>query len=138
MSTKSVSIPFTLPEVYHGLAEGHGRLHVGAEGLRLEYRVKDAVLGLLKSRVRELFVPYEHIDEFEYREGWFRRRFVIHVATMQLTEDFPGSDEGQIILRFRKLPKEKLRGIASRISLQLSEHRLQQLDSDDSWPESLQ
>ena len=132
-----MSIPFVLPEMYHGLAEGHGRLHVGEEGLRLEYRVKDAVFGLLKSSVREVFLPYDDIEEFEYREGWFRRRFFIHIRSMHTASDFPGAEEGRIVLRFRKLPKERLRSISSHISLHLSEHRLRQLDADDSWPDTL-
>ncbi len=132
-----MSIPFTLPEVYHGLAEGHGRLHVGEEGLRLEYRVKDAVFGLLKSAVREVFLPYDDIEEFEYREGWFRRRFFIHVNTLQIAKDFPGADEGHIVLRFRKVSRDRLRTISSHITLQLSEHRLRRIENDDNWPDTL-
>ena len=137
MDLQRSSLPFTLPEVYHGLAEGHGRLHVGEEGLRLEYRVKDAVLGLLKSRVREVFLSYGDIEEFEFRDGWLRRSFVIHVNTMQVASDFPGAEEGHIVLRFRKIDRDRLRGAASQISLRLSEYRLRRLDNDDSWPDTL-
>ncbi len=137
MKQPGTSIPFTLPEVYHGLAEGHGRLHVGEEGLRLEYRVKDAVFGVLKSAVREVFLPYDDIEDFEYREGWYRRRFFIHISSMQMAADFPGADEGHIVLRFRKVARERLRSVASQITLQLSEHRLRQIENDDNWPDTL-
>lgn len=130
-----MSIPFTLPEVYHGLAEGHGRLHVGEEGLRLEYRIKDAVLGLLKSRVKEVFIPWSEIWECECKIGWVRRRFVIHAHSLDLVSDFPGAEDGRIELRFKKVPKDRLREIYSHIMLRRSEQQLSELDA--SWPKDL-
>jgi hypothetical protein len=130
-----MSIPFTLPEIYHGLAEGHGRLHVGEEGLRLEYRVKDAVFGLLKSRVKEVFIPWTEIWEFEFKDGWFRRRFIIHSHSLELVSEFPGADDGRIVLRLRKVSRDYIRELHSHIMLRRSEHRLSEIDS--SWPDDL-
>jgi hypothetical protein len=134
MNGTSMSIPFRLPEIYHGLAEGHGRLHVGEEGLRLEFRVKDAVFGVLKSRVKEVFIPYADIESFELKIGWFRRRLFIHTRSLQLVEDFPGDDDGCIILNVRKSPKDRIREIHSHITLHMSEQKLREIDS---WPDSL-
>ena len=130
-----MTIPFTLPEVYHGLAEGHGRLHVGEEGLRLEYRIKDAVFGLLKSRVKEVFIPWSEIWEFECKIGWVRRRFIIHSHSLDLVSDFPGAEDGRIELRFKKIPKERLQEIHSHIMLRRSEQQLSEIDA--SWPQDL-
>lgn len=58
-----ISILFTLPEVYQGLAEGHGRASVDERGLHLEYRIEDAVFGMLKSRVHELHIPFKEIAD---------------------------------------------------------------------------
>lgn len=134
MNGSHMSIPFRLPDIYHGLAEGHGRLHVGEEGLRLEYRVKDAVFGVLKSRVKEVFIPYGDIEQLELRIGWFRRRIFIHTRSLQLIDDFPGADDGCIILNVRKSPKERAREINSHITLRMSEHKLREIDS---WPDTL-
>lgn len=134
MLNSRMSIPFKIPELYHGLAEGHGRLHVGEEGLRLEYRVKDAVFGVLKSRVKDVFIPYSEIEHVEFRERWFRRRFHIHTHSLQALADFPGADDGCIELNVRKVDRQRIREIHSHITLRMSEQKLREIDS---WPDSL-
>jgi hypothetical protein len=125
------SIPFNLPEVYHGLAEGHGRAHVDEHGLRLEYRVEDAVIGMLKSKVREMRIRFSDIDEVRLDVRWFRCRMILHLHSMLPVADFPVSKSGRIELRFAREHRDRAREFHSYLSLQISEQRLREIENDD-------
>ena len=127
-----ISIPFTLPEVFHGLAEGHGRAHLDERGLRLEYRVEDAVFGMLKSRVRDLRIRFSDIDDVRFEKRWFHCRLVLHLHSIHPVADFPGSKSGRIELRFAKEHRERAREFHSHLTLQISEQKLRELD-DEEW-----
>ncbi len=126
-----ISIPFTLPEVYQGLAEGHGRASVDEQGLHLEYRIEDAVVGMLKSRVHELHIPFAEIDDILFSDHWYRRRIVVHLQSMHSLADLPTSKSGRIEMKIAREHRGRAREFFSYLSLQLSEERIRQLDRRD-------
>ena len=123
-----ISIPFTLPDVYQGLAEGHGRLSADEQGLMLEYRIEDALVGVVKSAVREIRIAYDDIDR------WYRRRVVIQLHHMRAVADFPAAKSGRIILKISRAARERARELFSYSSLRISEARLRQFEAPDDWP----
>jgi hypothetical protein len=128
-----ISIPFTLPEVYHGLAEAHGRARVGDSGLHIEYRVEDAVFGVLKSSIRELDIPFEDIDDVRLIDGWFRCRIVVHLHSLHTIADFPGSQSGRLELKLSREHRERAREFYSHLSLCISEERLRRIEQPGEW-----
>lgn len=128
-----LSIPFTLASVYQGLAEAHGRVHVDERGLRIEYRVEDAVFGFVKSRVRELDIPFDEIDDVEFSDKWYGRRLVLHLHSLQSVADFPGSKSGRIVLKIARAHRQRTREFYSFLSLQISEERLRRISEPDTW-----
>lgn len=129
--TVRISIPFTLPEVYQGLAEGHGRASVDERGLHLEYRIEDAVFGVLKSRVHEMNIPFEDIDDILFSDYWYRRRIVVHLRSMRSLANLPTSKSGRIDLKIARASRGRAREFFSYLSLQMSEERIRQLDRSD-------
>ncbi|MBE0645334.1 MAG: hypothetical protein IH600_14725 [Bacteroidetes bacterium] len=134
MATR-ISIPFTLPEVYQGLAAAHGRIYVDDSGLRLEYRVEDAVFGVIKSRVRDLRIPFEEIDDIQFLDRWYRRRFVVQLHSLKLLADFPNSKSGRIVLKIARAQRLRMREFCSHLTLLISEEQLRRLDRPDDWRE---
>ena len=130
---RRLSLPFKLQEMYHGLAEGHGRAHVDESGLHLEYRVEDAVIGMLKSKVRVMHIRFSEIDEARLDIRWFRCRLVLHLHSMLPVADFPVSKSGRIELRFAREHRDRAREFHSFLSLQLSEQRLREIEEDDRY-----
>ncbi len=128
--TRRISIPFTLASVYQGLAEAHGRVQVDEEGLHLEYRVEDAVFGIMKSRVRELEIPFDDIDDVEFRDKWYGRQLIFHLHSLRSVEDFPSSKSGRIVLKIARNHRERTREFYSFLSLQISEARLRRITEE--------
>ncbi len=100
MSPVSVSIGF--PSVLP-LAKCEGLLRIEDGDLVLEYQTKDAVVGILKSNVREARIPRDMLASVTIRkEGWFGfgTKVVIHTTRMQPVPgtDIPGMTQGRLVL----------------------------------------
>jgi len=100
MSTVSVSLgfPSLLP-----LARCEGLLRIEDGDLVLEYQTKDAVVGILKSNVREARIPRKMPASVTIRkEGLFGfgTKVVIHTTRMQPVPgtDIPGMTQGRLVL----------------------------------------
>jgi hypothetical protein len=100
MSPVSVSIGF--PSVLP-LANCEGLLRIEDGDLVLEYQTKDAVVGILKSSVREARIPRDMLASVTIRkEGFFGfgTKVVIHTTRMQPVPgtDIPGMTQGRLVL----------------------------------------
>ena len=65
------SIPVRFPEIYQGLADAEGVLRISSEALTLEYQVKDTLVGVVKSGVSTAVIPFDRIDEVDFRSNFF-------------------------------------------------------------------
>ncbi|MEM6343915.1 MAG: hypothetical protein AAF927_08545 [Bacteroidota bacterium] len=122
---------FTTEEAYHGLAAVSGMMRLGKNQLILEYQVKDALVGMLKSEPKELVIPFENLVEVVYKLNWAVSRFKIQVNSMHILGKFPVGKEGVITLKIKRKQKQAAKELASSINLKLSEYRLEMMDHDD-------
>jgi hypothetical protein len=99
MQDLSVILPFKVPNLFAGFAEGRGMAKASPSELTLEFVVKETVLSVFKSGVRELRIPQAEIDMIRHQQGWFRDTVCIRVRSMKWLEDLPGSDKGEVKLR---------------------------------------
>src|SRR5258708_2036036 len=97
-----LSVPFTIQNVFQGLAETEGILSADGTELKLEFRTTDSLLGLLKSGVQEVKLPIDAIQEIAFRKGWFGSSIVIRVAEMRVAADVPNFKQGEILLSITK------------------------------------
>ena len=124
-----INIPFRIANLYQGLGEIEGRLRAHEGVLLLEYRMKDAVLGVLRSRVKELRIPFDDIEDIEFHNGWFRKRITVRARGLRSFADIPGAEGGTLVLVVaRRDAARALAGIA-RVRLLQSEQRLRALDN---------
>ena len=89
-------LPFKTDEAYHGFAEIQGLLHVERDHLLLEFELKDALFGVLKSGAKELKISYLDLNHVAYRRSWVKSRLVLQVNNMRVLSAFPGAKDGTI------------------------------------------
>lgn len=124
------SIPVKFPEIYEGLADAEGVLRMSSEALTLEYQVKDNLLGVVKSGVNTAVIPFDHIDEVDFRSNFLWTRLNIRVDSLQIVGDIPGAKQGKVILKIPRRYKRGAAEIAHEASIRSSQSKLDKLEGD--------
>ena len=127
MLPQFVSLPYTIPNVYEGLAAAHGVAKSTEAGLMLEFQVKDGFVGLVKSRVNEVPIPLDELVSIELKEGWFRQRLLIRARSLTTLASVPGHESGHIVLRIARKDLRVAREMVSVLRLTLAERELRRL-----------
>src|SRR5262245_18395229 len=127
MLPQFVSLPFTIPDVYEGLAAAHGVAKSTEAGLTLEFQVKDGLVGLVKSRVNVVPIPLNELVSIELKEGWFIKRLFIRARSLATLASVPGHESGHIVLRIARKDLRLAREMVSMLRLTLAERELQSL-----------
>jgi hypothetical protein len=123
-----ISVPFTLGELYQGLAEGHGILRIERDALVLEFQVRDAVFGVLKTDVRELRIPFDDIVAVDMRKRWWVRSLRIRTHSLRVAAAIPGLQGGDVVIRIKQRDLLEARLAVSRLALLMSEARLRRIE----------
>jgi serine/threonine protein kinase len=63
-----VSVPFRVRDVYGGFAEGYGRMTLYDDRLRLEWKVKDAMFGVLETSLREKEMSLSEFNRIQIKD----------------------------------------------------------------------
>ena len=124
------SIPVRFPQIYEGFANAEGVLSISSDALTLEFQVKDNILGVMKSDVRTAAIPFDRIDEVDFRSNLFRTGLNIRVSSMQIVEDVPGSKQGKVSLKIPRRYKKEASEIAHEASIRSSQSKLDRLEGD--------
>jgi hypothetical protein len=96
---ESVSLPFKLPEMFAGIIEGRGLARATPSELTLEFVVKESVLNVFKTGIKELHIPQTEIEYLQHKPGWFGDRIKLRVKSMRWLEDVPGCHDCELTLR---------------------------------------
>ena len=124
------SIPVRFPEIYEGLADAEGVLRTSPDALTLEYQVKDSLLGVVKSGVNTAVIPFDHIDEVDFRSNFLWTRLNIRVDSLQIVGDVPGAKQGRVRLKIPRRYKREAAEIAHDASMRASQSKLDRLEGD--------
>lgn len=128
--SSSKTIPFEIPEVNHGFQKAEGLMKLAKDGIELEFEVKDAILGVLKSGIKHITIPYSGLESIEYKKGWFSSKIVLNGTSMSVFEEVPGSDVATCVLKVKRKHRHEAQSLISQARLQLSEYKLDQLEGD--------
>ena len=124
------SIPVKFPEIYEGFADAEGVLRISSDALTLEYQVKDNLIGVVKSGVSTAVIPFDHIDEVDFRSKFLWTSLNIRVDSMQIVGDVPGAKQGTIRLKIPRRYKREAEEIAHEASIRSSQSKLDRLEDD--------
>jgi hypothetical protein len=96
------TVPFTLSNVFAGFGEGEGLLHNEGTHLCVEYQVKDGIVGVLKSEIKQLRISIDDLVSVTLTKGWFRTnwgaKIIIQADRMDAFEDMPCASQGRLEL----------------------------------------
>ncbi|HEX5107421.1 MAG TPA: hypothetical protein VFV95_03205 [Vicinamibacterales bacterium] len=121
------SLPFSIPKLYEGFATAHGIARMTPAGLTLEFEVKDGIVGMIKSGVREVQIAIDDLHQLELRKGWLRTRLFIRTRRMTAVNRIPGNRAGMIELRVARQDRQIAESLVSLVMLRLSERELEKL-----------
>ena len=128
------SLPFVIPNVYEGLAVARGMARASRGGLILEFEVKDSLVGMIRSGVREIQIAIDDLDRLDLRKGWFRTRLFVRTRRMVTLDKVPGHQAGIIELRIKREDRAAAQALVSQLMLMLSERELERLTAGDPPP----
>lgn len=120
-------------DVYQGLAEANGILSVKEQGVFIEFEVKDSLVGVIKSGVKKVMIPFGEIISVEVKSNVFISRMTIRVGRMGLLDGFPNSERGEVKITFKRRDKATAFEIESRIQFLASETRLNDDERSGFW-----
>jgi hypothetical protein len=106
MPDQSITLPFTVPNLFAGFAEGNGLAKGSPSELVLEFVVKDTVLDIFKTGVSEIRIPRSEVDVVRFKRGWFGAKVYIRLKSMRWLADFPGCDGGEITLHVARCDRD--------------------------------
>jgi hypothetical protein len=129
MDFEAPSVPFTIPDLFHGFAEAKGILRLDERALLLEYQVQDAIFGLIKSRIRELSIACEDIESIRFRKHWWKRTIVVQTRSLRAPASIPGNTQSCLVLRIQRRDRFNVEQTISRLTLKMSEIRLEKLEN---------
>jgi hypothetical protein len=97
-------VPFELGALYGNFASGHGLLRIEDNQLCLEFQVRDNLVGIWKSSVRQVRIPRADLASVTLECGWFGfcNSLVIQVTRMEAVQDVPGMSKGRVILKIAR------------------------------------
>ena len=99
MPDEPVTLPFTVPDLFAGLAEVKGLAKASPAEVVLEFLVADTVINLIKSDVKEVRVPRAEVALVRLKRGWFGAKVYIRLKSMKWLAELPGCEHGEITLR---------------------------------------
>lgn len=115
-------------DAYEGLAEIEGIMHIQEAHVLLEYQVKDALAGVVKSDLKQLHIPFDEISLVQYKLNFFVSKMIFQIDNMEILGKFEASQKGRIKLKVKRRNKELAKRFASQLKLRISESNLDILD----------
>ena len=91
-------VPFKLPHLFSGFAEGKGLAKASPSELTLEFVVKETVLDIFKTGIREIRIPQSEIASLALRQGWFKDKIHIRLKSLRWLAELPGGDTDELTL----------------------------------------
>ncbi len=95
------SVPFKVDQ-YEGFATSRGIVFFFEDAIVVQYETKDAVIGMVKSGLKEIEIPLDVVEEVTFEAGLFRRKLTIVVSDMVYCVDIPGSSGNRVSLPIKK------------------------------------
>ncbi len=97
-----ITVPVSA-SAYQGTADLQGMLSFDGRRLTLGFQTADALLGLIKSKTKQVHIEMASLDHIEYGHGWF---WLMPYMRLQCNNfaavvDIPGSESGQLKLSVR-------------------------------------
>ena len=124
------SLPFSIADVYEGLAEVKGTARCEDDVLILEFQTHDSLVGLLKSKVKTIHLPLHALAAIHFQPKLFTACVTLRVPSMGLGQDLPGTGQGEGRLHVARQHRKVAQAFVTELELRRAEHQLRRLDDE--------
>lgn len=121
-------IAFRIPSVYSDLGEGDGVINLENDQITIEYQIKDAFIGVLKSNIQKVIVPLLDIHDIVFQPKLINSKLILSTKEMATLANIPGSEKGELKLNIARADKEDAKKFVDDVMFRVSELRLKQMD----------
>ena len=121
-------VPFTLES---GLSKVSGVVRERENDIVIEYQTR--FIGLIRSDIQALHIPFEEIDEVFFTSSIFGSKLRILLKTLRSTGDFPAPKQGEFELKVARKNREQAKRFASSVNLAVSKYEMLRDEDDDEW-----
>ncbi|MCG2588006.1 hypothetical protein [Rhodohalobacter sulfatireducens] len=94
----------------------------------LEFEIKDAIGGFIKSDLKEVEIPFDEIESIAYKKGIWGGTVKIEGNSMRTFEEIPESEQGRCELKIKRKDRNEAETSISSARVALSEYKLDKLD----------
>ena len=122
------TVPFQIPDHLGGLAECSGLLKLDGTTLRVELQSQDAILGVLKSKVRKVEISLEKIESIAFKKSLFSAKLLLRLSDYDLYSDIPNPGDGELIFKIKKRYSVDAAELTSTVKLATVEQQLKRID----------
>jgi len=123
-----ISIPFRLTEHLGGFAEYSGLLKLKASSFVIEMQSRDTILGILKSKIKVVEIPFEIIEDIALKKSLFHSKIIIRVSDLKLLSQVPSSELGALTLIVKKKLSQEATELVSTAQMTLSDLKLKRME----------
>jgi hypothetical protein len=127
MLSDTITLPVEFPEAFQAFTQISGIIQANAQEIVLEYEVKDAFVGLLKSDIKSVHVPLVELTEVSLRKGWFRTRVTLRAKSLQTLAKAPGHNKGEICFSVARKDRPLAEQLVSFLNLRICERDLREM-----------
>jgi hypothetical protein len=128
-SAEATRLPFSIPGTYQGFAAVAGLATLDGDALVLEFEVKDAVLGLLRSGVEVVRLPVDDLASVSLDQSWLHADLVVRARSMRSVHELPGSRQGQVSLRIARRDRATAEEFTATLLRRIADKRRERLSS---------
>ena len=105
-----------------GIFTNNNKFPVPSQYLNLEFQTKDAFIGLIKSEITTIQIPFSEIEDLLFNSNFFTAKLRIQLKTLHAAQDFPATQNGEIKLSIARKNRKQARSFASSVGLSISQY----------------
>jgi hypothetical protein len=124
------TLSFHTADSFGGLAETSGILSLEGDSLVLEFEMKDALMGVIRTGPRTVRLPVTDLAEVGLRLGWFQQRLVLRSRNLRVFADLPGRDGAELVLYCRRRDRVTMQHVYAAVQERLTSASLKRLDAE--------
>lgn len=122
------TVPFKPSDQLGGLAECSGMLALERSSIVVEFQSKDALIGVLKSKIKRIEIPFDKIEVITLKNSLFGARIVLRVSDFELQSRVPSPGCGDIVFKIRRKYSLDATELVSAVQLGIADQKLKRIE----------
>ena len=99
-SLANCDVPFTY-DTFGGFAEAIGMLYVQEQALCIEFRTRDKLMGVLKSKTNLIRIPFAKLTRLDLVAGVFNSKLIVGANSLNALSELPNAETGTVEFKIK-------------------------------------